>query len=90
MTTATHDEKLLLTYRKVDTVAGVTRSTAKQIARTLGLNETQMIHLAVAHLAKEVLPAYEPDNGPLTPKEQNAIRERVPQDGPFNATKSLF
>ncbi|MGA7800863.1 MAG: hypothetical protein WCC36_08620 [Gammaproteobacteria bacterium] len=89
MTATTQDHKLLK-YRESDTVTGVTRATARQVAKVLGLNETQMIHLAMARLAKEVLPAYEPDNGPLKPKELEAISKLVPQDHPFTATKGLF
>ncbi|MEJ2644288.1 MAG: hypothetical protein P8180_05040 [Gammaproteobacteria bacterium] len=90
MTATTQDDKLLLKYRERDTVTGITRATARRVAKALGLNETQTIHLAMAQLAKEVLPAYEPDNGPLKPKELEAIRKLVPQDRPFTATKGLL
>lgn len=90
MTGTTQDDKLLLKYRERDTVTGITRATARRVAKVLGLNETQAIHLAMAQLAKEVLPAYEPDNGPLKPKELEAIRKLVPQDRPFTATKGLL
>lgn len=88
--TATHEEKLLLKFRSANTVTGITRSTAKKIAKELGLNETQVVHLALARLAQEVLPAYEQDDGPLSKKEIAAIKKLVPQDRPFTATKSLF
>lgn len=90
MTATTQDDKLLLKYRESDTVTGITRATARRVAKALGLNETQTIHLAMAQLAKEVLPAYEPDNGPLKPKELEAIRKLVPQDRPFTVTKGLL
>ncbi|HEY9035891.1 MAG TPA: hypothetical protein VIM96_04175 [Pseudomonadales bacterium] len=90
MTAATRDEKVLLKFRSTDTVTGVTRSTAKKIAKELGFNETQTIHFALAKLAKEVLPAYEQDDGPLTKKEMAAIEKLAPQERPFTATKSLF
>lgn len=90
MTVATQDDKLLLKYRERDTVTGTTRATTKRLAKVLGLNETQVIHLALAQLAKNVLPAYDPDNGPLKPKELEAIRKLVPQDHVFNANKTLF
>ena len=60
------------------------------MAKELGFNETQVIHFALAKLAKEVLPAYEQDDGPLTKKEMAAIEKLAPQDAPFTATKSLF
>lgn len=90
MTVTTQDDKLLLKYRESDTVTGITRATARRVAKALGLNETQMIHLAMAQLAKEVLPAYEPDNAPLKPKELEAIRKLVPQERPFTVTKGLL
>jgi len=90
MTATTQDDKLLLKYRESDTVTGITRATARRVAKALGLNETQTIHLAMAQLAREVLPAYEPDNGPLKPKELEAISKLVPQDRPFTVTKGLL
>lgn len=90
MTVAKQDDKLLLKYRERDTVTGATRATTKWLAKVLGLNETQVIHLALAQLAKNVLPAYDPDNGPLKPREIEAIRKLAPQDHVFTASKSLF
>ena len=90
MSAPVRDEKVLFKYRPSDTVTGVTRVTVKRIAKELGFNETQAIHYALAKLAKEVLPAYEQDNGPLSEKELAAIEKLEPQDQPFNATKSLF
>jgi hypothetical protein len=84
------DQGLLLQFRPADTLVGVTRETVKRIAVQLGFNETQTVHFALAKLAQEVLPAYAPDDGALTPKEINAIHALAPQDRPFNATKSLF
>jgi len=90
MSAASSDHKLLLTYQEYDTFAGVTRDTAKRLAKALGLTETQMIHLAIVQLAKNILPSYELDDGPLKPNELAAIRQQVPQDRAFKTTKSLF
>ncbi|MCH8542648.1 MAG: hypothetical protein LAT61_03650 [Alcanivorax sp.] len=90
MSTVVRDEKMLFKFRSADTVTGVTRVTVKRIAKELGFNETQAIHYALAKLAKEVLPAYEQDDGPLSKQELAAIDKLEPQDQPFNATKSLF
>ena len=66
-------EKLLVRFREVDNRFGVTRATLAKLAQLLGLNETQVIHYAVSQLATQVLPAYAPEDGPLTARELNAI-----------------
>ena len=42
---------ILLRYRDTDTAYGVTRKTASRLAKTLGLSETQVIHVALANFA---------------------------------------
>lgn len=71
--------QLLFRYRGNDTIAGVSRKTATRLAKTLGLTETQAIHLALARLAQETLPRYEADNAPLTKKQIRAIKRLEPQ-----------
>ncbi len=80
---------VLLRYRDADTAFGVSRGTATQLAETLGLSETQVIHVALAQFARQTLPGYEIDNGPLTKAQQKAIERLVPQ-GRMKVTKSLF
>lgn len=80
---------LLLRFRSADTIAGVSRRTAARLAKTLGLSETQTIHLALARLAQSTLPRYEPDAGALTASELRAIRKLEPQ-GRFVPRESLF
>lgn len=82
-------EQMLLRYRPADTAAGVSRKTAARLAKTLGLTETQTIHLALAQLAQATLPRYAPDEGALTASEIRAIRRLEPQ-GRFIARESLF
>jgi len=48
------------------------------------------MHLALAKLAKEVIPAYEADEGDLTEKQLAAIRKAVPQGKPRSVKSSLF
>jgi hypothetical protein len=81
--------QLLLRYRPADTAAGVSRKTAARLARTLGLTETQTIHLALARLAQTTLPRYKPDAGELTASELRAIRKLEPQ-GRFVQRHSMF
>lgn len=69
---------ILLRYRDKDSAYGVSRATAVKLADTLGVSETQVIHVALAHLAKQTLPRYEIDNGPLTEEQMDEIRRLQP------------
>lgn len=80
---------ILLRYRDKDTTYGVTRKTTTRLAQTLGLSETQVVHVALANLARQTLPRYEADNGPLTPEQLAAIDKLVPQ-GRLKHAKRLF
>jgi len=80
---------ILLRYRERDTPYGVTRKTATRIAENLGLSETQVVHVALANLARQTLPRYEADNGPLTEKQMNEI-DRLQPPGRMKVKKSLF
>jgi hypothetical protein len=80
---------ILLRYRDKDTAFGVTRKTTAKLADTLGLSETQVVHVALANLARQTLPRYEPDDGPLTQAQSDAI-DRIQPPGRMKVTKSLF
>lgn len=69
------NDNLLVKFRVKDTQFGVTRSTVKALATELDLSETQVIHMALSKFASDVLPAYAPDDGPLTAKQIAAIRK---------------
>jgi len=69
------NKKLLVKFRSKDTQFGVTRTTVKAIAKELDVNETQVIHMALSKFATVVLPAYAPDDGPLTAKQVLALRK---------------
>ncbi len=83
----------LLQFRAADSSYGVTRGTVKAISDALGLTETQVVHIALSKLAGEVLPAYEPDDGPLT-QEQLAVLRRDAKErlakGEVLSRQSLF
>ena len=90
MTTATtRKQKLLLTFRDRDAVHAVSRRTVKKIAKLLGLNETETTLLALARLRDQLIPAYQPDDGPVPDRVLEAIRKIVPQ-GDFRPTRTLF
>ena len=80
---------ILLRYRDKDTAYGVTRKTTTRLADTLGLSETQVVHVALANLARQTLPRYELDNGPLTDAQMDAI-DRLQPPGRGKVTKTLF
>lgn len=67
------NDNLLVKFRVKDTQFGVTRSTVKALAAELDLSETQVIHMALSRFASDVLPAYAPDDRPLTAKQIAAI-----------------
>ena len=80
---------ILLRYRDSDTAYGVTRRTTTRLARALGLSETQLVHVALANLARQTLPRYEADNGPLTERQMEEIRRAQPR-GRMKVKESLF
>lgn len=59
-------DKLLLKFRGKDSSYGVTRETLKALAEELHVTETMAAHIAISRFAREVLPGYEADDGPLT------------------------
>ena len=65
---------LLLKFRSKTTEFGVTRETLKKVAKALDVTETTAVHMAVAKFAKEVLPSYEADDGPLTTQDIKRIK----------------
>lgn len=71
------NDTLLVKFRSKDTRFGVTRRTVKALASELDVSETQVVHLALSRFAEEVLPAYEPDEGPLPTKQVAALRKDV-------------
>lgn len=80
---------VLLRYRDKDTAFGVTRKTTARLADTLGLSETQVVHVALANLARQTLPRYELDGGPLTRAQMDAI-DRLQPPGRGKVIKTLF
>ena len=50
--------RILLRYRDTDSDYGVSRATTTRLAQTLGLSETQVIHVALAKLARQALPQW--------------------------------
>ena len=79
MATRKQPAQIAFRYRPTDSAIGVTRETAKRMAKQLGVDETSAIHLALHAFALRVLPQYAQDDGPLTDRQVREIRRRVPQ-----------
>ena len=79
---------MVFRFRDTDTHFGVSRRTTARLAKQLGMSETEVIHFAIAQLAREQLPAYAPDDAALTSKQIERIKEMEPQ-GRMRAVESL-
>ena len=77
-------------YRPQDSATGVTRTTAKRLADVLGVNETQVILLALHQLATKFLPQSEADKGALTKIQLNQLKKSAPKPKGRNVRSSLF
>ena len=88
MTAAT--AQIAFRYRPQDSATGVTRTTTKRLAEVLGVDETQVIHLALHDLATKVLPQYEADEGALTKAQLSQIKKSAPQAKGGQVRSSLF
>lgn len=88
MTTAA--AQIAFRYRQKDSATGVTRATAKRLSEVLGVDETQVIHLALHELATRFLPQYETDGGALTKAQLNQIQKSAPKTKGGTMRSSLF
>ena len=88
MTAAT--AQIAFRYRPHDSATGVTRTTAKLLAEVLGVDETQVIHLALHELATKVLPQYEADDGALTKTQLSQVKKSAPKAKSGKLRSSLF
>lgn len=77
--TKTSPSQIAFRYRTKDSATGVTRATAKRLTKALGVDETQVIHLALHELAAKVLPRYKADEGPLTQAQIHQIEKSAPK-----------
>ena len=80
---------MVFRFRDADTRFGVSRRTTARLARQLGMTETEVIHFAIAQLAREQLPAYAPDDAALTSKQLARVKEMEPQ-GRMRTVENLF
>ena len=90
MTTRSSADQIPFRYRAADSATGVTRATARRLAEQLGVDETQVIHLALHDMAAKLLPQYEADEGPLTTTQVRQIKKGAPQGKKRSVRSSLF
>jgi hypothetical protein len=90
MATKTLASQIPFRYRSADSATGVTRTTAKRLAERLGVDETQVIHLALHELAMKVLPQYAADEGALTADQVRQIKKAAPKVRKQSVRSSLF
>jgi hypothetical protein len=83
-------DQIAFRYRPTDSSTGVSRVTAKRLAQTLGVDETQAIHLALQAMAVKHLPQYEADDGPLSAEQLRQIKQQVPQGKKRSVRSSLL
>ena len=84
-------DALLMRFQPSDTATKVSRATLAKLAKQLGYQrESEVLHYAALKLASEVLPTYEPDDGPLTAKQIAAVRKAAGPVGRGKVTSSLF
>ena len=86
----TPSSQIAFRYRAQDGATGVTRATAKRLADSLGVDETQVIHLALREMAAKYLPQYDADNGALTTAQLDQIRKSAPKPVQSAVRTSLF
>ena len=90
MTSRNPTDQIAFRYRPADSATGVSRDTTKRLAQHLGVDETQVIHLALHDMAVKLLPQYEADDGPLSAAQVRQIKKIAPQGGKRSVRSSLF
>ncbi len=84
-------DALLMRFQPADTATKISRATLAKLAKQLGYKrESEVLHYAALKLAGEVLPTYEPDDGPLTAKQMAAVRKAAGPAGRGKVLSSLF
>jgi len=90
MAAGNQNQQIAFRYRAIDSTTGVTRKTAKRLANRMGVDETQVIHMALHELAVKILPQYKQDNGPLTGAQVKQIKKLAPKGTKRSIRSSLF
>lgn len=72
-----------------DSRHGVSRGAVAALVKRLGLTEAQIIHVALADLARRELPRYAPDDGMVSANQIRRIKKLEPQ-GRMQVSALLF
>lgn len=90
MATRSSSDQIAFRYRPVDSMTGMGRDTAKRLAERLGVDETQVIHLALHEMVVKLLPQYEADDAPVTVAQIRQIKKPAPRGKTQSVHSSLF
>lgn len=77
-------------YRVKDSESGVSRSTVKKLSEYFGVDEAQIIHMALRDLAIRFLPQYEADDGPLSKGQIKELKKSALKPDQRIVRSSLF
>jgi hypothetical protein len=84
-------DTLLMHFSPTDNATKVSRATPTRLARHLGCKcEPDVVRYALLKVAGEILPTYEPNDGPLTAKQMAAIKKASPQSKRNSVCFGLF
>ena len=82
---------VLVRLRSKDTPYGVTHTTLQKLAKSMNLNVSDVVHVALAECARANLPRYEVDEGALTREHHGRIAELTRGTrATYRETDSLF
>jgi len=82
---------VLFRFREKDSREGITRETLKRLASALDVSETAAMHQALVEYARQHVPQYPKDEGPLGAAQLRKISETVRrQHGEMTVSESLF
>ncbi|HFD6683709.1 TPA: hypothetical protein ACF5RG_003563 [Providencia alcalifaciens] len=68
-------KNVLFRLKTQDTPNGISEKTFEALVQLLGVNQTDVMHLALRKYADELLPAYEADDFDLTDAQIQYLRE---------------
>lgn len=90
MPAKTKKSDLLFRMPERDSEVRISRDTLARMAAARGTSETEVLHLAARRLADEILPLYEPDDGPLSDAQMARVAELAALPELGETCSSLF
>ncbi|EYU13352.1 MULTISPECIES: hypothetical protein [Photorhabdus] len=90
ITRSRETKKFLFKLREHDSEFGVSESIFNRLMSELSLNQTELVPEALRDLAGKTIPAYEPDDGPLTDGQIATIRKRPSDPDWFSVAPLIF